>query len=84
MANITVIIICVLCVVFGGLSFYLAVTERRERKEQEKYAQEVKDNAEKAADATTEANKTKADARTGNRERDLNYMAQRLHEYAQK
>lgn len=84
MANIIVILICVLCVLFGGLSFYLAVTERRERKEQEKYAQEVKDNAEKAADATTEANKTKADSRTGNRERDLNYMAQRLHEYAQK
>lgn len=42
------------------------------------------EEAEKAADITTEANETKAGARTGNHERDFNYMADKLHDIANK
>ena len=65
-------------VMFGGLAFYLADEEKRQRKQIEKELQEAKENEKRKA----EANKTKADARTGDHERDLNYMADRLHEYA--
>lgn len=39
---------------------------------------------EKSTEITTEANETKAGARTGNHERDFNYMANKLHDIANK
>lgn len=36
------------------------------------------------ANTTAEANKTKADARTGNHSTDIKYMADKLHDYAKK
>ena len=76
--------ICVFVLLFGGLAFYLAAAEHRERKELEKEIKERTEHARKQADAITEANETKAEARTGNMGRDLDYMANRLHEYAKK
>ena len=78
MTTVILIIVCALIVLFGGFAFYLAGEEKRQRKQIEKEIQEAKENEQRKA----EANKTKADARTGDHERDLNYMANRLHEYA--
>ena len=63
---------------FGGFAFYLAGEEKRQRKQLEKEIQEAKENERQKQ----EANKTKADARTGDHKRDLDYMANRLQEYA--
>lgn len=78
MSTMILIAIGAIIVMFGGLAFYLADEEKRQRKQIEKELQEAKENEKRKA----EANKTKADARTGDHERDLNYMADRLHEYA--
>ena len=78
MSTMVLIAIGAIIVMFGGLAFYLADEEKRQRKQIEKELQEAKENEKRKA----EANKTKADARTGDHERDLNYMADRLHEYA--
>lgn len=53
-----------------------AIKVREDKKEIEE--------AEQAANITTEANETKAGARTGNHERDFNYMANKLHDIANK
>lgn len=78
MSTIILIAICVIIVMFGGFAFYLAGEEKRQRKQLEKEIQEAKENERQKQ----EANKTKADARTGDHKRDLDYMANRLHEYA--
>lgn len=65
------VIIGFICVTVQRIS-----DNRKEKREIEK--------AEKAADITTEANKTKAGAHTGNHERDFNFMANKLHDIANK
>lgn len=84
MGNVVIILICLLVCSFAFFAFYLASKERAERKQTEEEIQRLKENETKAAETVTEANKTKADARTGDIERDVNYMANRLHEYAKK
>ena len=53
-----------------------AIKVREEEKEIEE--------AEQAAEITTKANETKAGARTGDHERDFNYMANKLRDIANK
>ena len=53
-----------------------AIKVKEEEKDSEK--------AEQAAEITTKANETKAGARTGDHERDFNYMADKLHNIANK
>lgn len=48
----------------------------------EKQAEEVKEHAEMASEITADANKTKADARTGDHSGDVAFMAGKLHDYA--
>ena len=84
MTTVISIFICIITVVFAALAFYLAIQEKQAQKELEKEIQERTEYARKQAEAVTEANNTKAEARTGNIERDLDYMANRLHEYAKK
>lgn len=78
MATVIIILICLIVCMFGGFAFYLAGEEKRQRKQLEKEIQEAKENERQKQ----EANKTKADARTGDHKRDLDYMANRLQEYA--
>ena len=82
------ILICIIitaCVLlFGVGAFYLATKERTERKETEKKLAEAYDHETKAAEIITEANKTKAEANSGDIDNDLNYMAGKLHDLAKK
>ena len=74
-------ILCGIMAVFGIAAFaYACEQSRQRRKTEKKNVAEV----EKINEITTEANKTKADARTGDHERDFNYMADKLHEFANK
>lgn len=81
------IILVILCGLLGLLSvgaFIIAQEERKERKEAEHKLNEAEKHEEQTADTITEANKTKADARTGDHSSDINYMAGKLHDYAHK
>lgn len=62
--------------------FYIAINERAEKKAKEKELEELKKTNDCINTAITQASKTKADARTGNHERDFNYIANKLHDYA--
>lgn len=78
--DLNLFIICLIMGVFGVSAFILAhATKKERRKENEVYKHE-----EENAEIIAEANKTKADARTGNHERDFNYMASKLHQHAKK
>lgn len=75
------VILAAIMGVFGIGAFLYAVKQNKEWRKLENriYAEEQKIN-----ETITEANNTKADARTGDPERDINYMADRLHEFAKK
>lgn len=73
-------VFCVLIILYFAIAFsVITIQERSERKKLEK---EKKENEERAAEIITEANKNKADARTGDHKRDINYMASKLHDLA--
>ncbi len=81
------IIAVILCGLLGLLAvgaFIIAHEEKKKRHEAENKLNEAYKHEEQTADTITEANKTKADARTGDHERDINYMAGKLHDYAHK
>lgn len=85
------ILICVFLTLFAIFAFYVACKEKQERKEIEKEKAEIEqakkeseENAKRKEQATIQANETKANARTGNHSDDLNFMANKLHEYANK
>lgn len=84
MATAIAVLICIIITMFGGFAFYLAGKENRERKELEQEILERTEFARKQQEATAQANETKADARTGDHERDFNFMADKLREYAKK
>lgn len=63
----------------GALIFALRESSKMRKAEQEQKAEENKVN-----ETITEANKTKADARTGDHDSDFNFMADVLHDYAKK
>lgn len=84
MKTILLIIICVLMAAFAICAFILVHKEKKRRKQTEKKIIEVYERENKAAGIITESNKTKADARTGDYSADIKYMANKLHDYANK
>lgn len=80
MANVILIFISVIILMFGGFAFYLVCEERKRNKKLEKEIQEAKEIERQKA----EANKIKADARTGDHERDLDFMAHKLQDYSKR
>lgn len=79
--QITITIIAIIMFICVIVSTWVAVRIMREYKRQEK---EYAETEARKNEAITEANKTKADARTGNHERDFNFMADKLHHLANK
>ena len=78
MKTFILILVCVLLGFFAIYAFIMAEAERRARKKEQ---EENKKNAEETRKKYEEASKTKADARSGNHERDLKFMADKLREY---
>ena len=76
--------VCVLMGFFAVCAFIMAQAEKKERYKIQKKLDEVYEHEEHAAEIISNANKTKADARTGNHARDLHTMADKLHDYANK
>lgn len=79
--QITITIIAIIMFICVIVSTWVAVRIMRDYKRQEK---EHAETEARKNEAITEANKTKADARTGNHERDFNFMADKLHHLANK
>lgn len=84
LTNIILIFVCVIMGIFAVCAFLMAQAARKDRYNAQKALDEVYEHAEKTAEIITEANKTKEDARTGNHERDFNFMANKLHNLASK
>ena len=82
--TIILITVCVLMGFFAVCAFIMAQAEKKERYKIQKQLDEVKKHEEHAAEIISNANKTKADARTGDHSADIKYMADKLHDYAQK
>ena len=78
------IILLIAVVLFSISSVVLSNELKKEIDDKNAQIKEAQEHAEKTAEVITDANKTKADARTGDRKRDINYMADKLHEYAKK
>ena len=69
---------------FAVCAFIMAQAEKKERYKIQKKLDEDNEHEEHAAEIISNANKTKADARTGDHSADIKYMADKLHAYAQK
>ena len=82
--TIILFIVCVLMGIFAICAFLMAQAEKKERRKIQNELNEVKKHEEHAAEIISNANKTKADARTGDHSADIKYMADKLHDYAQK
>ena len=82
--TIILIFACVLMGFFAVCAFIMAQAEKKERYKIQKQLDEVYEHEEHAAEIISNANKTKADARTGDHSADVKYMADKLHDYAQK
>ena len=82
--TIILFIVCVLMGIFAICAFIMAQAEKKERRKIQDELNEVKKHEEHAAEIISNANKTKADARTGDHSADIKYMADKLHDYAQK
>ena len=82
--TIILIFVCVLMGVLAICAFLMAQAEKKERLKIQKQLDEVYEHEEHVAEIITEANKTKADARTGDHSADIKYMADKLHDYAHK
>lgn len=81
------IILCIACAImaaFAICAFLLSYAEKKELKKLENELNERNKVAEKTAEKIAEANKIKADARTGDHSADIKYMADKLHNYANK
>lgn len=72
---------CIIVAIFGLAAFIFACEQSRDLRKIEK---EIEEEERKKNEITAEANKTKADARTGDHERDFNYMADKLHDLSKK
>ena len=82
--TIILIFVCVLMGFFAVGAVLVAQAEKKERRKIQNELNEVKKHEEHAAEIISKANKTKADARTGDHSADIKYMADKLHDYAQK
>ena len=79
--QILVYILCGIVAVFGIAAFLFVCEQQRQWRKAEK---QIKAEEKKANEIITDAENKKADARTGDHERDINYMADVLHDYANK
>ena len=82
--TIILFIVCVLMGIFAICAFIMAQAEKKERRKIQNELNEVKKHEEHAAEIISNANKTKADARTGDHSADIKYMADKLRDYANK
>ena len=82
--TIILFIVCVLMGIFAICAFIMAQAEKKERRKIQNELNEVKKHEEHAAEIISNANKTKADARTGDHSVDIKYMADKLRDYAHK
>ena len=82
--TIILFIVCALMGFFAVCAFLMAQAEKKERRKIQNELNEVKKHEEHAAEIISKANKTKADARTGDHSADIKYMADKLRDYAQK
>ena len=82
--TIILIFVCVLMGILAVCAFIMAQAEKKERRKIQNELNEVKKHEEHAAEIISNANKTKADARTGDHSADIKYMADKLHDYANK
>lgn len=82
--TIILFIVCVLMGIFAVCAFIMAQAEKKERYKIQKQLDEVYEHEEHTAEIISNANKTKADARTGDHSADIKYMADKLHDYAKK
>ena len=82
--TIILITVCVLMGFFAVCAFITAQAEKKERRKIQNELNEVKKHEEHAAEIISKANKTKADARTGDHSADIKYMADKLRDYANK
>ena len=74
-------IMCGIVAVFGIAAFAFACEQSRQWRKTEK---KIEAEESKANEIITDAENKKADARTGDHERDINFMADVLHDYANK
>ena len=82
--TIILIFACVLMGFFAVCAFIMAQAEKKERYKIQKQLDEVYKHEEHTAEIISNANKTKADARTGDHSADIKCMADKLHNYANK
>ena len=82
--TIILIFACVLIVILAICAFLMAQAEKKERLKIQKQLNEVYEHEEHTAEIISNANKTKADARTGDHSADIKCMADKLHNYANK
>lgn len=82
--TIILIFVCVLMGIFAVCAFLMARTEKKERRKIQNELNEVKKHEEHTSEIISKANKTKADARTGDHSADIKCMADKLHNYANK
>lgn len=74
-------LLIVFCIIFV---IYIALNEHKARKQLDKELKEVRNGEFKKMDIISKADKTKADSRTGDHSADIKYMADKLHDYANK
>lgn len=82
--TIILVTVCVLMGFFAVCAFIMAQAEKKERYKIQKQLNEVYEHEKDAAEIISNANKTKADARTGKHSTDIKFMADKLHDYAKK
>ena len=82
--TIILIFVCVLMGILAIRAFLMAQAEKKERYKIQKQLDEVYKHEEHTSEIISNSNKTKADARTGNHSADIKYMADKLHDYANK
>ena len=82
--TIILFIVCVLMGILAVCAFIMAQAEKKERYKIQKKLDEVYEHEEHAAEIISNANKTKADAPTGDHSADIMYMADKLRDYATK
>ena len=80
---ITGLVVAIVAILGAGAT-YLNYERRKYEHKLTEQAKEAAENEKRKADIITEANKTKADARTGDHSSDVKYMADKLHDYAHK
>ena len=74
-------VLCVIIGLFGIAAFLFACEQQREWRKAEK---QIEAEEKKVNETLTEASNTKSEARTGDHKRDIDFMADVLHDYATK